>query len=243
MAAKTYAQLAVQADVQSGDLLASYRGTGPLKQLTADIYAAWAIGTVTGASGHKIGYLDVANTFSASQTFSLATATTAADYIVLKPTDYAAGKPGLFFSKTTTATIWQMTVTDGTTLGELDFSVSILKVSGTLTVTAGATITGTSKGNVVAIAALAIDVQAGEYQTKSIGTNSVFTFTNPAASLGQGFLLDLTISSSAVPTWPASVKWSGGLAPSLGNGLNSLGFITFDGGTSWQGYVGGQAFA
>lgn len=242
MAGKAYAQLTVATDVQSGDLSATYRSTGPLKSVTVDILAAWAIGTVTGTSGAKIGYLNGTNTWSATQTYAINTAVTAADYIVLKPTDYAAGKPGLFFSKTTTATIWQVTVTDGTTLGELDFSVSTLKVAGILSVTGGMTLTGTTKGNVVAIAALAIDVQAGEFQTKSISTNSVFTFTNVGAG-GQGFLLDLTISSSAVPTWPATVKWSGGVIPTLGNGLNSLGFLTFDGGTTWQGYVGGQAFA
>jgi hypothetical protein len=51
------------------------------------------------------------------------------------------------------------------------------------------------------------------------------------------FALKLTISSSAVPTWPTSVDWPGGSAPTLGNGTHVLGFLTFDGGTSWVGVV------
>lgn len=38
---KTYAQLAVQADVQDADLLAAYRGTGPLKSFTAATFVTY----------------------------------------------------------------------------------------------------------------------------------------------------------------------------------------------------------
>jgi hypothetical protein len=57
------------------------------------------------------------------------------------------------------------------------------------------------------------------------------------------FVLELTISSAAVPTWPASVKWAGGTTPVFGNGVHLIGFVTVDGGTTWKGVVGGVAFA
>lgn len=41
MAFKTYAQLAVQSDVQDADLLAAYRGTGPLKSVTAAVLVTY----------------------------------------------------------------------------------------------------------------------------------------------------------------------------------------------------------
>jgi hypothetical protein len=41
MAFKTYAQIASASDVQDGDLFATYRGTGPLKSITAAILAGY----------------------------------------------------------------------------------------------------------------------------------------------------------------------------------------------------------
>jgi hypothetical protein len=41
MAFKTFAQLTAATDVQDADLLAAYRGTGPLKSVTAAIHAAY----------------------------------------------------------------------------------------------------------------------------------------------------------------------------------------------------------
>lgn len=247
MASKTFAQLASAADVQDADLLASYRGTGPLKSVTAAIiYTYFAA---------KLG--------STTDGISVGTANTAADYITLKPTDYGAGKPGVFFSKATSTLVWNITVTDGQgspTLGEIDFTLSLLKVNGALTVTgavatgaltvtgaasvsAGFSLTGSTKQNVQAVAALNLDLSASDFFTKSISANSTFTFSNPTASTGQGFLLLLTVTSAAVPTWPASVKWSSGSAPIPGNGAHLFGFVTFDGGTTWVGNLGPSAIA
>ena len=63
MATKTYAQLVVQTTVQDADLLATYRGAGPLKSLTALIfknyvgssYLPLAGGTMTGALLSAVG--------------------------------------------------------------------------------------------------------------------------------------------------------------------------------------------
>jgi hypothetical protein len=102
---------------------------------------------------------------------------------------------------------------------------------------AGPVVTGSVKQNVQAVAALSIDLSASDFFTKAIAANSTFTFTNPTASKAQAFALKLTITSAAVPTWPGSVKWPGGSAPSLGNGTHVVGFVTFDGGTTWVGIL------
>lgn len=106
------------------------------------------------------------------------------------------------------------------------------------TLTGGMTFSGNTKQNVQAVAALDIDVSLAEFFTKSISSNSTFTFSNPTASKAQAFILELTISSSAVPTWPAAVDWAGGVAPPFPNGKNYIGFFTLDGGTSWTGVLG-----
>jgi hypothetical protein len=55
----------------------------------------------------------------------------------------------------------------------------------------------------------------GNVQTVTLTGNATFTFTNPLA--GGRYLLLLTQDStgSRTVTWPASVKWSGGVAPTL----------------------------
>lgn len=111
------------------------------------------------------------------------------------------------------------------------------------TITGGMTLSGSTKQNVTAVAAAALDLSASDWFTKSISSNTTFTFTGATASKAQGFVLDLTISSAAVPTWPAAVKWSLGTAPTLGNGRHIIGFITDDGGTTYVGKVGMQAVA
>jgi hypothetical protein len=104
---------------------------------------------------------------------------------------------------------------------------------------AGPVVTGSVKQNVQAVAALSIDLSASDFFTKAIAVNSTFTFANPTASKAQAFAIKLTITSSAVPTWPGTVLWSSGVAPTLLNGTHVLGFITFDGGTSWIGVLVG----
>jgi hypothetical protein len=110
-------------------------------------------------------------------------------------------------------------------------------------ITGGMTLTGPVKGNINAVASTSIDVSIGEFHTKSMSSNTTYTFDNATASKGQGFVLELTVSSSATPTWPASVKWEGGTAPLLANGKHVLGFLTFDGGTTWDGFIIGQLFS
>jgi len=105
----------------------------------------------------------------------------------------------------------------------------------TPTIAGGALVTGSMKQNAQALVGASIDVSVAEFFSKTISTNTSLTFIGAAASKAQAFILELTVSSSAVPSWPANVDWSGAVAPTIPNGRNLLAFVTLDGGTSWAG--------
>jgi len=76
---------------------------------------------------------------------------------------------------------------------------------------------------------------------------TTLTISNPPASgSGGSFTLIFTADGTARSvTWPASIKWAGGTAPTLtstSGKVDSFAFFTSDGGTTWQGYIGGQNF-
>ena len=101
----------------------------------------------------------------------------------------------------------------------------------------GAHLTGEITRESVGVGASAIDYSAGSYFTKTISSNTTFTFTNPpaAGTLGE-FTFALTHNSSAVPTWPTGVVWGGGVTPTYTSNRTSIYvFRTVDGGTRWYG--------
>lgn len=93
----------------------------------------------------------------------------------------------------------------------------------------------------------AIDLSLGTHFTYSNTTTPTFSFTNPPASGKAGsFTLAITANGTAhAPTWPASVKWASGGAPTVtttNTKTDFFTFITYDGGTTWFGFVAGQNF-
>ncbi len=76
---------------------------------------------------------------------------------------------------------------------------------------------------------------------------TTITISNPPASgSGGSFTLIFTADGTArAVTWPTSIKWAGGTAPTItstSGKVDSFAFFTSDGGTNWQGYIGGQNF-
>lgn len=76
---------------------------------------------------------------------------------------------------------------------------------------------------------------------------TTLTISNPPASgSGGSFTLIFTADGTArAVTWPSSIKWASGTAPTItstSGKVDSFAFFTSDGGTTWQGYVGGQNF-
>lgn len=104
------------------------------------------------------------------------------------------------------------------------------------TFNSGINVDGSYKQAAEAVAALDIDLSTGNYFTKTINSNSTFTFSNPPSSGTVGsFTLELTHTSGTV-TWPTSVKFPGDTAPTLTTGKTHLFvFVTDDGGTRYRG--------
>jgi hypothetical protein len=93
----------------------------------------------------------------------------------------------------------------------------------------------------VAMSANAVDLSLGNVQTYTLSGNQTLTFTNPPATGNAGsFTLIVTNGGSATLTWPTSVDWAGGSAPSLtSSGIDILTFMTIDAGTIWYGFAAG----
>ena len=93
--------------------------------------------------------------------------------------------------------------------------------------------------------AATLNLRDGTVFTHTLSENVTYTFSNPAASgYASGFTLKVTQDSSArTITWPGSVDWAGGTAPTLSTGSGDVDvfvFLTVDGGTIYYGFTAGQ---
>lgn len=100
-------------------------------------------------------------------------------------------------------------------------------------------IEGSAIGNVGATRTF--DLAVANFFSATVNQASTFTFSNPPASGDFGaFVMELTNGGAFTVTWPASVDWPGGTAPTLtSSGKDQLIFTTRDGGTNWYGFVAG----
>jgi hypothetical protein len=94
--------------------------------------------------------------------------------------------------------------------------------------------------------AATINLRDGNVFEHDLTENVTYTFSNPAASgRASAFVLKVIQDSSArTITWPASVDWVAATAPTLtatNNGVDVFVFFTIDGGTTYYGFVAGQA--
>lgn len=91
-----------------------------------------------------------------------------------------------------------------------------------------------------------VDVSARDTYTLTTSGNTTFTFTNaPSGADVRSFTLIITAGGTHTLTWPASVKWSGGVAPSnpASGQTNVYVFTTVDNGTTYYGFLAGLAMA
>lgn len=96
--------------------------------------------------------------------------------------------------------------------------------------------------------ATTVNLRDGSNFSHILTENTTFSFSNPAASgKVSAFTLKVVQDASAsgyTLTWPTAVDWSNALAPSLSataSAVDYFVFITHDGGTTWYGFVAGQA--
>lgn len=78
--------------------------------------------------------------------------------------------------------------------------------------------------------------------TKTLSSSTTLKFTGaPPSSLAGSFTIILTNTGSHSLTWPTSVDWAGGEAPTLtDNGVDILTFTTLDAGNTWYGFASGM---
>lgn len=94
----------------------------------------------------------------------------------------------------------------------------------------------------VAMGTSNIDLNLAGFFSKTITTGTTFTVSNiPAMGKGVAFVLDITNGGAYTITWWSGIKWPSGAAPTLtASGRDSIGFKTYDGGTTWDGFVLGK---
>jgi len=93
--------------------------------------------------------------------------------------------------------------------------------------------------------AVTIDLDTGNNFSTAMAGAVTYTFSNPAASgRVSSFTLKVVNNGSAI-TWPASVDWPAGTAPTLSasGATDVFTFFTHNGGTTWYGFTAGQGMA
>lgn len=136
----------------------------------------------------------------------------------------------------------------GTITASLTGNATGLAASAALTTP---TITGlneTRTALTISVGAVAVDCSIANVFTLFLNAAvTSLTFSNvPTAPKTYGFTLAVTADGTARSlTWPASVKWAGGTAPTLTSTNGKIDIFvlsTWDGGTNWYAMVGGQNF-
>jgi hypothetical protein len=97
-----------------------------------------------------------------------------------------------------------------------------------------------ARGSVSAVTTL--DMTDGNFFQAIAAGSTTFVFANPpvsaisAGAAAGGFILELQNGGAATITWPSTVRWPGGTAPTLtASGFDVFVFITDDAGTNWRG--------
>jgi hypothetical protein len=129
------------------------------------------------------------------------------------------------------------TASNEITLG--DTNVNRFRIPGAGIDNTSAALTGTTPS---------INVSARDTYTHTLTGNTTYSFTNipPSGIVGTVSLIITQSSSTAYTlTWPASVKWSGGTQPDDPeiSDIDMYSFMTVDGGTTWYGFLSGDAMS
>ena len=80
-----------------------------------------------------------------------------------------------------------------------------------------------------------VDLSTGNYFAETLAANTTYVFNNAGGV--QSFQLEVTGASTYTITWPVSVEWTAGTAPSApaAGETDIFTFVTDDGGTSYIG--------
>lgn len=212
-----------------------------------NVVAGGASGYMTGADKTKLDGIATGATANSSDATLLARANHTGTQLAATISDFAATVRSTVLTGLSTATNAAAAATDSVldAIGKLQAQINGYKDAALTftnkTLTAPA-INGYAEGVVTANTGTAytIDISAATVQILTLTGNCTFTF--PTATAGKSFLLILKqdATGSRAATWPASVKWPGGTAPTItatASKTDKLSFIAD--GTNWLGSNGG----
>lgn len=140
---------------------------------------------------------------------------------------------------TATGTTLSRTLTESST-------GSLLSLTGSAVVYVAATDADFREEAVGGISSGTLDLSTGNVFSDAPAANATYVFSNPPTTgTAYGFTLKVTPSATVTLTWPASVDWPSGTAPTApASGSTSVFvFYTQDGGTIYYGFLAGGAMA
>ena len=100
--------------------------------------------------------------------------------------------------------------------------------------------------SVGSISGSTLNLASGNIFSHAPSSNTTYVFSSPPASgTAIGFTLKVAPSATVTLTWPSSVDWSGGAAPTApaSGETDVFTFYTQDGGTTYYGFQAGNAMA
>jgi len=121
-----------------------------------------------------------------------------------------------------------------------------LNLTGSAVVYVSATDADFREETVGDITSSTLDLSTGNVFSDAPATSPTYVFSNPPATgTAYGFTLKVTPSATVTVTWPASVDWAGGTAPTApaSGETDVYAFYTQDGGTTYYGFQAGDAMA
>jgi len=141
--------------------------------------------------------------------------------------------------------------TNGTTTAVTIGTDQSATFAGAATFSSTATVSGGLNESQVDItdASPVIDCSAGNvFAITTTGNPVAFTASNvPASGTAYGFILKITASGTVTVNYAGlgTLYWAGGTAPDApaSGETDVLGFLTYDGGTNWYGFLAGDAMA
>ena len=142
------------------------------------------------------------------------------------------------------------TTLDINATSEIELNAALIDVNGSLDVSGTLTVQGGITEDAVTLAGTSttINLSIATNFVHDLTGNTNYAFSSPASTGNASSFTLKTIQDSTARTitWPSTVDWAGGTAPTLtatANGVDVFVFYTIDGGTTYYGFTAGQAMA